>query len=595
MKKIVITIGRFNPPTIGHEKLIDKVKSLSKKEKADYRIYPTKSQDKKKNPLSFERKIEAMKDMFPKTNINSDIKLTGIFKVLDSLDKKYDEVILVVGSDRVKDMESTVSKYIEHYEFEFSVVSAGHRDPDAQDVSGMSASKMRQAVKDDDKESFMKGLTKAMKQQKKEKLYNDLKKILEKLDLLSFSAFINLVEGKEAKKLTHLVHVEDIAIDGGGNAGLKKSIEFINGLISILKRKQDIGNSKKKWDTGIKMLTVKYDGSPSLVVGRDPENGKFFVGTKSVFAKGNPKKVYDEKTLKLHYPNMEGPALALKCCLDNLKHLKIQGVVQGDMMWGDGKMPEARTINGEKLIVFHPNTLAYGFPIDSEEGKAIAKSNMGIIFHTTYTGGSTLSEMKATAGCDIKNFARHPDVWFDNAEFKTTTALGLSDKESNMAEKLLNDSEKEIKKIASVTDILLQSGTLLTDLRAFNNRELQIKNPSKHLAGFIKFSEEKNKMESKLMKLKMTRREFLNKYKSNLIALFTFMKNVATVKNMIVTVLNKSAGAGVFVKKRNGEYEVATPEGFVAVDKVGGMIKFVNRLQFSYLNKSPDIIRGFEM
>ncbi|MFZ9204298.1 MAG: hypothetical protein ACO22L_00220 [Candidatus Nanopelagicaceae bacterium] len=169
MKRVVITFGRFNPPTTGHEKLLNAVKRVAGTD--DYKIYTSHSQDKKgKNPLPSDVKVDFMKHMFPdhKDSIMYDNKLKTIIHVLQSLQGEYADVTLVVGSDRVTEMDSLIQKYNEkEYTFrKLETVSAGERDPDADDVSGMSASKMRKAIAEMDMVTFDSGLPSAFKKNK---------------------------------------------------------------------------------------------------------------------------------------------------------------------------------------------------------------------------------------------------------------------------------------------------------------------------------------------------------------------------------------------------------------------------------------------
>src|SRR5579859_3062491 len=146
-KKIVITFGRYNPPSLGHSLLFNKVISLAGHD--DYKIYPTKTTDKLKNPLTFEQKTKWLKKMFPGIAINENSNLTSIFPILkDLVDKNYNHVMLVVGSDRVDEFKKVITPYLNHPDADkklwlakFEVVSAGNRDPDADDVTGISASK----------------------------------------------------------------------------------------------------------------------------------------------------------------------------------------------------------------------------------------------------------------------------------------------------------------------------------------------------------------------------------------------------------------------------------------------------------------------
>ena len=166
---VVFVFGRFNPPTIGHEVVFNAAKKLARGD--IYRIYPSQSQDAKKNPLDFNEKVKFMRKMFPKhaRNIMADKGIRNAFNVVVSLyDQGFKKVSMIVGSDRVVEFEKLLNKYNgvkgKHgfYQFEGGVLvkSAGERDPDADGASGMSASKMRQAAADKDFQSFQKGLPK---------------------------------------------------------------------------------------------------------------------------------------------------------------------------------------------------------------------------------------------------------------------------------------------------------------------------------------------------------------------------------------------------------------------------------------------------
>lgn len=175
---IAITFGRFNPPTIGHEKLINKV--ATEAQGGEYRIYPSQTQDDTKNPLSANEKVDYMTAAYPAhadAIVNSS-KLRTIFDVLTSLNEDgYTEVKIVVGGDRVAEFNSLAQKYNgKLYDFEnILVVSAGDRDPDADDVSGMSASKMRTAAAEGDFATFSKGIPNAMRKDDKEALYKSVR------------------------------------------------------------------------------------------------------------------------------------------------------------------------------------------------------------------------------------------------------------------------------------------------------------------------------------------------------------------------------------------------------------------------------------
>jgi hypothetical protein len=162
-KSVVLTFGRFSPPTVGHEKLVNKIKDVAVSRKADPMVFTSHTYDKKKNPLTYDEKINFLQAAF-----GSVVKRTTartIIEVAKELSGKYDTLIAVVGSDRVLEFQTLLDKY-NGKEFDFKtidVVSAGERDPDADDVSGMSASKLRSLAVEGDFETFKKGLPSKLK------------------------------------------------------------------------------------------------------------------------------------------------------------------------------------------------------------------------------------------------------------------------------------------------------------------------------------------------------------------------------------------------------------------------------------------------
>ena len=181
---ISITFGRFNPPTIGHEKLLDKVAKEAKTSGGEYRIYPSRSEDPKKNPLDAGTKIKYMRQAYPDhaNAIVDSPDMRTIFDVLSALDADgYSSVNIVVGGDRVSEFNSLAQKYNgDLYTFdEIKVVSAGGRDPDAEGVEGMSASKLRKAAAEDDFDTFSKGMSKGLGKEGTEKLYLTLRQAMQ--------------------------------------------------------------------------------------------------------------------------------------------------------------------------------------------------------------------------------------------------------------------------------------------------------------------------------------------------------------------------------------------------------------------------------
>ena len=175
---LTIAFGRFNPPTTGHEKLLDTVASSS--DDNDYMIVPSRTQDKKKNPLDADTKVSVMQKMFPKhkDKIVNDANNKTIFDVLKKAHTDgYANVRILGGADRVKEFEKLTSNYNgKLYNFDnVEVVSAGARDPDSDDVTGMSASKQRKAAAEGDIKTFMKGVPKSLSQKDAEELFKKIR------------------------------------------------------------------------------------------------------------------------------------------------------------------------------------------------------------------------------------------------------------------------------------------------------------------------------------------------------------------------------------------------------------------------------------
>ena len=187
----------------------------------------------------------------------------------------------------------------------------------------------------------------------------------------SFKQFLN-----EEKNL-HLEHIEDEVLNNGVD-GTRQAINFLRGLRDML-----AGSSKSGKQVRI---TVKWDGAPAIFAGTNPENKKFFVGTKGVFNK-DAKLNYTPEDIDRNHP-AEGLNRKLKIALEELSKLNIKGVIQGDMMYTSEDLKD-ETIDGEEFLTFKPNTIVYAIPKNSDLAKEISSSKMGIVFHTKYTGNTS--------------------------------------------------------------------------------------------------------------------------------------------------------------------------------------------------------------
>ena len=199
---------------------------------------------------------------------------------------------------------------------------------------------------------------------------------------------------------THLEHLEDEIINGGV-AGAKTALLFLNSLKDML---SGSGSSKL-------VVTVKWDGAPAVFAGINPENGKFFVATKSLFNK-TPKINYTNKDISDNHGS-GGPVDKLKVALKHLPELEMDGIFQGDIMFTKEDL-EQENIDGVTSLTFTPNTVTYAVPDDSDLASTIRKAKLGVVWHTTYKG-KTIADLSASFGVNAKAFKKTKNVWFEDA------------------------------------------------------------------------------------------------------------------------------------------------------------------------------------
>ena len=252
-KTIYFTFGRMNPPTIGHEKLL---KALATKAgKNPYRVYLSQSQDAKKNPLQYKDKVKVARKMFPRhaRSIMLDLKIKNVFHALVKLyDEGYKNVVMVVGSDRIREFDILLNKYNGKkgthgfYNFrKINVVSAGDRDPDAEGAEGMSASKVRAAASAGDFAQFAQGLPKSVGNVDAKKIYNSVRS---GMGLKEQREFKNRVQLKPVSDLRES-YVDGTLFEKGETVAIKE-----NGIIGQIKHLgtnyiilESKGETYRKW------------------------------------------------------------------------------------------------------------------------------------------------------------------------------------------------------------------------------------------------------------------------------------------------------------------------------------------------------------
>ena len=397
------------------------------------------------------------------------------------------------------------------------------------------------------------------------------------------------------QKNTHMTHIEDRVIYGGVK-GARDAILALRSLRDML-----AGSAKGSTD-----VTVKWDGAPAVFAGIDPSDGKFFVAKKGIFNK-NPKVYKSHEDIE---EDTSGDlSTKLKIAYDELSKLGIRGVVQGDIMFTSNDL-KTETIDGEKYITFHPNTIMYALPVDSSEAKKIKKARIGVVFHTSYEG-ATFETMRASYGVDVDKFKKVSSVWAETATIRDLSGTAtLTKKDTDEVTKALSEAGKIFRKIAGSTlREIEQNPDFASMIETHNNRYVRageaVKDTKKHVDNLIefinaKFEKEAGKRSTEKGKAaQYTKRDeilkfFSEKNKKNLKLVFDLQKAIVVAKLIIINKLDKLKTIDTFVKTKTG-FKVTGQEGFVAIDRIGGgAVKIVDRLEFSYNNFSPDILKGWD-
>ncbi len=403
-----------------------------------------------------------------------------------------------------------------------------------------------------------------------------------------------LTEGKN----THLEHLEDEIINNG-SIGARNSIGFLKSIKKMLQ-----GGS------GGSNVTVKWDGAPAIFCGTNPENGKFFVATKSLF-NVNPKINYTSSDISRNH----GGALAdkLKVALKYFPSLGIKGVLQGDLLFTSDDKRTAK-VAGQPSIIFTPNTITYAVPVvdsglfGSSIYDRVNKAKIGIIFHTTYSG-KTIKGLKASFGANVSGLRKNKNVFFDNANYKQVQDPGFSPDEETSFDNVIKMAEGSAYKAGAFIDKLKKDQgplSLGVQLKTFFNTYIRqgqkIENTKALTNNFEVYFIDRLKKEinsKKTAAAKQKYEEILEKGMRILrpnrqglyFAIATYI-TMQTAKSLLLNKLNKIQSIGSFLRTKKG-YKVTDPEGYVAIKK-SGAVKLVDRLEFSRANftMAKDWVKG---
>ena len=398
------------------------------------------------------------------------------------------------------------------------------------------------------------------------------------------------------EKNTHLEHLEDDIINRGSKGG-DNAINFLKSVRNML-----AGSSGKKVN-----MSVKWDGAPAIICGINPENGQFFVGTKSVF-NVTPKINYTSADIRRNHSGELANKLSI--ALRELSKLRISGILQGDFLFSKSDLKSA-TIDGENMITFTPNTITYAVPVDSNIGKRILRARMGIVFHTSYSG-KTMKSLTAGFGT-VSGKSGISSVFLADAAYKdvsgsaklTSSELSQFDARIRMAEGSLIKAGPMLDEMAKSSSDALSVGFRL---KAFFNHF--IRNTQGNMAkvktlvdmfreyyqSILQAEIDAKKTDSAKQKYRdilNTNLRFIDRNKQALYFAIASHVTLQNAKNYLVGKLSEIQSIGHFLRTPNG-YKVTAPEGFVAVDRVAGAVKLVDRLEFSRANftAEKDWVKG---
>ena len=397
--------------------------------------------------------------------------------------------------------------------------------------------------------------------------------------MFAFSEFLT-----EQKNL-HMEHLEDEVLNHGVE-GTRGAINFLRGLRDML-----AGNANAPVD-----VTVKWDGAPAVFAGYNPENDRFFVGSKGVFNK-NAKINYTEADIDDNHSG--GLADKLKVALAELSRVNIKGVLQGDMMYTKDDL-KREDIDGETYITFQPNTIVYAVPVKTKLAAKIMSSNMGIVWHTTYSG-DTMEDMTASFGVSSGAYREKNTVWQADAAFKDQSGTAtMTKKETGDVTAILKKAGSLFQKLDSnILGMIANDPQTSLMVKTYYNTKVRagekVKNVKKHTAGMIAYVYDKLKADIDKVKQEKTKKvkkeimdkyvKFLRKNSGEFVKIFAMQNLLIDAKLLIVRKLESIQGlTKTFIKTPTG-YRVTAPEGFVAIDSLkGGAVKLVDRMEFSMQN-----------
>ena len=392
-----------------------------------------------------------------------------------------------------------------------------------------------------------------------------------------------ILEAGEEGVLQHLTHLEELILTNK-KSGLDMALSFLGELYKTFK-----GETKSKVFT-----TIKFDGAPAIITGFNPENNKFFVSTKSL-GNINPKVNYTDQDIDMNHGHAPGLVKKLKLALRYLPEVIKQGMYQGDFMFDRDELKSVN-VDGEDLIAFKPNTITYAVEANSELGSKIKNAIIGVIFHTRYSGPN-LANLKKSSDVNIAEFGSSPNVFIDDAKFKDVSGQATFTSEEAIKFRTAIDSIKSSGESIKWEEI---PESIYPFLNTFINSLIRdgrfVGDPHTDYEAFAtwittKLNKEVEKLKTPMgqEKKKKALNDFLhhlNQVRHNVINIMDLTKKLDDAKRMIIDKYNAAIQTKQFIAQPDGSLKVTAPEGYVAVDHLGNMVKLVSRLEFSKANFS---------
>jgi len=395
----------------------------------------------------------------------------------------------------------------------------------------------------------------------------------------------------------HMTHAEDLVLLG------KDGLEWINKIFPKLYNKL-----KSNTDKDDIKLSVKFDGAPSIFVWTKFRNelSKPGVAIKGLFAK-NPKVMFTNEDIYKYYKDQPGLVNELKILL---KYVKILGIPENEIWQGDLLFDKNSVKDEGKQYSFHPNTIIYKVDKDSEIGEKIGKSEIGIVWHTKYTGTS-LKDIKANYNVKISELNQNSIIFMTDPYIASVAGyVTLTEEEKEKIKNLLikiNEESKNLLKSENYNKIIDDKNMILL-FNIFSNllikQNIRLTDPNKILDKFQYFiknrlEKEREKKKTDIAKEKITNEEnrllnLIKETKDTFILIINLMIIIKKLKNVFIKKLNNISKFQTFLKTKEGKLLTTGDEGFAVSDIHGNIVKLVDRYDFSYANFSPDIVKGWK-